>query len=65
MRRLCVLAHILKFVHPFQTHWLHNNWDYGLADEVTEKLSGKSWGTYVPAGEDSERAGDYLNRFSF
>ena len=37
----------LDVVHPFGKRWLYNNWGYGLADEVTEKLAGKSWGTYL------------------
>ena len=36
----------LDVVRSFQKKWLHNNWGYGLADEVTEKASGKSWGTF-------------------
>lgn len=37
----------LEVVYPFQERWLYNNWGYGLADEVTEKLSGKTWGTFL------------------
>ncbi|KAI4233713.1 MAG: hypothetical protein LQ349_004237 [Xanthoria aureola] len=35
----------LEVVYAFQQRWLYNNWGYGLADEVMEKVSGKSWGT--------------------
>ncbi|KAL8657088.1 MAG: hypothetical protein Q9226_002263 [Calogaya cf. arnoldii] len=37
----------LEVVHVFQQRWLYNNWAYGLADEVTEKVSGKSWDTFL------------------
>lgn len=37
----------LDVVHPFGKRWLYNNWGYGLADEITEKLSGMSWGTFL------------------
>ncbi|KAL8852761.1 MAG: hypothetical protein Q9221_002391 [Calogaya cf. arnoldii] len=37
----------LEVVHAFRQRWLCNNWGYGLADEITEKLSGKSWGTFL------------------
>ncbi len=37
----------LDVVHPFGKRWLYNNWGYGLADEITEKLSGKSWGKFL------------------
>ena len=37
----------LDVVHPFGTRWLYNNWGYGLADQITEKLSGKSWGKFL------------------
>jgi len=37
----------LEAVHAFQTRWLYNNWGYRLADEVTEKLAGKSWGEFL------------------
>ncbi|KAL8811580.1 MAG: hypothetical protein Q9223_007501 [Gallowayella weberi] len=38
----------LDVVYAFQQRWLYNNWGYGLADEVTEKVSGKSWGAFLP-----------------
>lgn len=37
----------LEVVYAFQQRWLYNNRGYGLADEVTEKVSGKSWGTFL------------------
>lgn len=37
----------LEVVHPFQERWLYNNWGYGLADEVMEKVSGKTWGMFL------------------
>ncbi|KAL8808548.1 MAG: hypothetical protein Q9182_000099 [Xanthomendoza sp. 2 TL-2023] len=37
----------LDLVYAFQQRWLYNNWGYGLADEVTEKVSGKSWGAFL------------------
>jgi CubicO group peptidase (beta-lactamase class C family) len=37
----------LEVVHPFQKRWLYNNWGYGLADCIVEKLTGKSWGQFM------------------
>ena len=40
-------ASYLDVVHPFRQRWLYNNWGYGLADRVVEKLTGKSWGEFL------------------
>lgn len=40
-------ASYLEVVHPFQKRWLYNNWGYGLADRITEKVTGDSWGQYL------------------
>ena len=37
----------LEVVYPFQERWLYNNWGYKLADEVVEKVSGKTWGMFL------------------
>lgn len=40
-------ASYLDVVYPFQQKWLYNNWGYGLADRIIEKLTGKSWGQFM------------------
>lgn len=37
----------LKTVAPIRRQWLYNNWGYAMAGAVIEKLSGKSFGTYL------------------
>jgi CubicO group peptidase (beta-lactamase class C family) len=37
----------LEAVKPFRSGFHYNNWGYGLATEVIERVSGKSFGTYV------------------
>ena len=37
----------LEKVFDFRSQWLYCNWGYALADEVVQKLSGQSWGTFL------------------
>lgn len=37
----------LKTVAPIRPQWLYNNWGYAMVGAVIEKLSGKSFGTYL------------------
>ncbi|KAK1827811.1 beta-lactamase/transpeptidase-like protein [Podospora conica] len=37
----------LPTVTPIRTQWLYNNWGYAIAGAVIEKLSGKTFGTYL------------------
>ncbi|KAL8897524.1 MAG: hypothetical protein Q9207_007176 [Kuettlingeria erythrocarpa] len=37
----------LETVYDFRTKWLYSNWGYAVADQVIEKLSGQSWGTFL------------------
>ncbi|KAK0753120.1 penicillin-binding protein [Schizothecium vesticola] len=37
----------LKTVAPIRRQWLYNNWGYAMAGAVIEKLTGKSFGTYM------------------
>ena len=37
----------LEKIYDFRTRWLYNNWGYALADEVIQKLSGQSWGSFL------------------
>lgn len=37
----------LKTVAPIRRQWLYNNWGYAMVGAVIEKLSGKSFGTYL------------------
>lgn len=37
----------LEIVAEFRSQWLYNNWGYALADLITERLSGQSWGDFL------------------
>lgn len=37
----------LKTIAPIRRQWSYNNWGYGIAGAVIEKLSGKSFATYL------------------
>jgi CubicO group peptidase (beta-lactamase class C family) len=37
----------LETVYPFQKRWLYNNWGYGLADCIIEKLTTVTWGEFL------------------
>ncbi|KAL9106190.1 MAG: hypothetical protein Q9187_008593 [Circinaria calcarea] len=37
----------LETVFNFRTQWLYSNWGYALADQMIQRLSGQSWGTFL------------------
>lgn len=37
----------LETVAEFGSQWLYNNWGYALADLITDRLSGQSWGGFL------------------
>ena len=37
----------LEKVFPFRQRWLYSNWGYALADELIERLSQETWGTFI------------------
>lgn len=37
----------LKTIAPIRRQWLYNNWGYAMAGAVIERLTGKSFGTYL------------------
>ena len=48
----------LEPVFDFRTQWLYSNWGYAIADQIIQRLSGQSWGTFprerilIPLGLD-------------
>ena len=40
------VAH-LERIAPLRAQWIYNNWDYGIADQLIEYLSGIPWGTFL------------------
>lgn len=43
------LVSYLETVFDFRKRWLYSKWGYALADQIIERLSGQSWGTFSPA----------------
>ena len=41
------MASYLETVFEFRTQWLYNNWGYVIADQIIQRLSGQSWGTFL------------------
>lgn len=41
------MASYLETVFEFRTHWLYSNWGYAIADQIIQRLSGQSWGTFL------------------
>lgn len=37
----------LETVFEFRTRWLYSNWGYAIADQIIQRLSGKSWVTFL------------------
>ncbi|KAF2430728.1 hypothetical protein EJ08DRAFT_219128 [Tothia fuscella] len=37
----------LDIIRPLRKRWLYNNWGYGLADCVIEKLTRDTWGRFL------------------
>ena len=37
----------LETVFEFRTRWLYSNWGYAIADQIIQRLSGQSWGTFL------------------
>lgn len=37
----------LESVFDFRTQWLYSNWGYAIADQIIQRLSGQTWGTFV------------------
>ena len=37
----------LETVFDFRTRWLYSNWGYAVADQIIQRLSRQSWGTFL------------------
>ena len=37
----------LETVFVFRTCWLYNNWVFAVADQIMQRLSGQTWGTFL------------------
>lgn len=37
----------LETVFDFRKQWLYSNWGYAVADQIIQRLSGQSWGTFL------------------
>ena len=41
------MASYLETVFDFRTQWLYSNWGYAIADQIIQRLSGQTWGTFL------------------